>query len=135
MISIAGGILFFVILMYKRRWLLRILLSYRGWMCKYSRYLIVHKFLALRAFLIIPDTMSMQFALDTFETCTVVRCGIIAVAFLACLTFQKDYRYLYLHFTNRTVCTKYIFLSHLHGDVCSKLREILCLNVTFCIKK
>lgn len=31
-VSSVGGLTFFVILMYKRRWLLRILLSYRGWM-------------------------------------------------------------------------------------------------------
>lgn len=31
-VSSVGGLTFFVVLMYKRRWLLRILLSYRGWM-------------------------------------------------------------------------------------------------------
>ncbi len=34
LISVTGGILFFIIVMYVRRWLLRVLLSYRGWMCK-----------------------------------------------------------------------------------------------------
>lgn len=37
MISSAGGLVFFVIVMYKRRWLLRILLSYRGWMYEAPR--------------------------------------------------------------------------------------------------
>lgn len=34
-VSTTGGVIFFVTLMYARRWLLRILLSYRGWMCTY----------------------------------------------------------------------------------------------------
>lgn len=34
LVSSAFGFLFFLILMYVRRYLLRILLSYRGWMCK-----------------------------------------------------------------------------------------------------
>lgn len=37
LISTIGGILFFIVLMYKRRWLLRVLLSYNGWMYEMPR--------------------------------------------------------------------------------------------------
>ncbi|KAI0232984.1 Carnitine O-palmitoyltransferase 1, liver [Lamellibrachia satsuma] len=37
LISTIGGVLFFIILMYKRRWLLRVLLSYNGWMYEMPR--------------------------------------------------------------------------------------------------
>ncbi len=37
LISGSGGIIFFIALMYARRWTLRLLLSYRGWMCEYYK--------------------------------------------------------------------------------------------------
>lgn len=41
-VSVLVGILSFVVIMYIRQCLLRILLSYRGWMCKYHLYISIY---------------------------------------------------------------------------------------------